>query len=361
MTTSTSAGTTGFLLYCRPGFEKECAAEIQEHAGFAGLAGYSKAGAGTGFVVYRTHPAAGPEVERASVRYADLIFARQKVLNPVLLGELPDTDRITPILEQARLAHPCYSAVWLETADTNAAKELGAFTRKFRTPFVRAAEKAGVSGSAIAAPRLHVFFLSATSVYLGYSWPDDSAPWPMGIPRLKFPRGAPSRSTLKLEEAFLSLLSDPERLPAPGMTAVDLGAAPGGWTWQLVRRHLRVYAVDNGALQRELLESGLVEHIRADAFRYRPPKPVDWMVCDVVERPSRIAALVARWISEGWCRQSIFNLKLPMKRRYEEVKRCRQIIGAALEQACIRHDIRFKQLYHDREEVTGWLRRFGRP
>ena len=53
----------------------------------------------------------------------------------------------------------------------------------------------------------------------------------------KFPRSAPSRSTLKLEEALLVLLDEDERERwlKPGMRAVDLGASPGGWTWQLVQ------------------------------------------------------------------------------------------------------------------------------
>jgi 23S rRNA C2498 (ribose-2'-O)-methylase RlmM len=49
----------------------------------------------------------------------------------------------------------------------------------------------------------------------------------MGIPRLKFPADAPSRSTLKLEEAlhvFIPADEWDERL-ANGMYAVDLGPA----------------------------------------------------------------------------------------------------------------------------------------
>jgi 23S rRNA (cytidine2498-2'-O)-methyltransferase len=139
----------------------------------------------------------------------------------------------------------------------------------------------------------------------------------------------------------------------PGMKAVDLGAAPGGWTWQLVRRDLNVLAVDNGPMDAALMETGQVKQRREDGFRFRPPEPVDWMVCDMVESPSRIAALAARWIAQGLCAQTIFNLKLPMKRRWEEVERCRGIIAQALEGRPYR--LRIKHLYHDREEVTAWI------
>ncbi|MGZ5104450.1 MAG: 23S rRNA (cytidine(2498)-2'-O)-methyltransferase RlmM, partial [Usitatibacter sp.] len=142
---------------------------------------------------------------------------------------------------------------------------------------------------------------------------------------------------------------------APGMTAVDLGAAPGGWTWQLVHRGLMVVAVDNAAMDPALLETGQVKHRRDDGFHYRPSEPADWMACDMVESPSRIARLAASWVAQEWCGQSIFNLKLPMKKRWEEVERCRAIIDEALGGAG--YYLRMKQLYHDREEVTAYLAR----
>ena len=79
------------------------------------------------------------------------------------------------------------------------------------------------------------------------------------------------------------------------------------------------------------------------------------MVCDMVESPSRIAHLVSRWLAQGWCRESVFNLKLPMKKRWEEVERCRAIIDEALGGGG--YYLRLKQLYHDREEVTGYIAR----
>jgi 23S rRNA (cytidine2498-2'-O)-methyltransferase len=200
--------------------------------------------------------------------------------------------------------------------------------------------------------RLHAFFPQGDKVYLCSADPAMAAPWPQGIPRLKFPREAPSRSTLKLEEALLVLLDagERERWLKAGMSAVDLGAAPGGWTWQLVRRSMRVTAVDNGPMAASLLQSGLVTHRREDGFRFQPKKPVDWMVCDMVEQPRRVAELVARWLSAGWCRRSIFNLKLPMKKRYDETRLCLDLIRAKGGARTIA--LRARQLYHDREEIT---------
>jgi 23S rRNA (cytidine2498-2'-O)-methyltransferase len=134
----------------------------------------------------------------------------------------------------------------------------------------------------------------------------------------------------------------------------ELGAAPGSWIWQLVRRGLRVTVVDNGAMDAGLMARALVDHRREDDFYFRPRKSVDWLVCDMVEKPGRIAALVAQWCHEGWCREVIFNLKLPMKGRHETSLACHGDMEAAL--AGRRHRLRFKQLYHDPEEVTGHCR-----
>ena len=141
----------------------------------------------------------------------------------------------------------------------------------------------------------------------------------------------------------------------PGSSAVDLGASPGGWTWQLVQRGFMVTAVDNGPMDAALMDSGQVRHRRDDGFHFRPADPVELMVCDMVESPSRIARLVSGWIAQGWCRETIFNLKLPMKKRWEELERCRALIDEALGGSG--YYLRMKQLYHDREEVTAYLAR----
>ena len=120
------------------------------------------------------------------------------------------------------------------------------------------------------------------------------------------------------------------------------------------RGETRVIAVDNGPLKGEVNDNPLVTHLRADGLSCLPKRPVDWMVCDIVEQPARIAALVARWIGEGRARHTIFNLKLPMKKRYDEVRRCEAIIRDALANADVRHTLALRQLYHDREEVTGY-------
>jgi 23S rRNA (cytidine2498-2'-O)-methyltransferase len=348
------------ILYCRPGFEPECAAEINDLATQAGVPGYSKTSRGDGYVVYVCHAADGASLIMKLLVFSQLIFVRQWFASPGLIEGLPASDRITPLLEQMR-GFPQCGELMIETADTNEAKELAGFCRKFTSPCAQQLRKAGILSAKRTEklPRLHLFFLSSERVYLGVSYPGNHARDEMGIPRLKFPAAAPSRSTLKLDEAFLHFLTETqrERLLEPGMRSVDLGAAPGGWTWQLVKRHLQVVAVDNGPMAESLMDSGLVTHVREDGFRFQPQRSVQWMVCDMADQPSKVAKHMALWLQQGWSERIIFNLKLPMKKRYLAVCECQDLIRELLGQAGVTYQLDLKQLYHDREEVTGYLRR----
>jgi 23S rRNA (cytidine2498-2'-O)-methyltransferase len=347
------------FLYCRSGFERECAQEIADRAIEFEIEGETIAEANTGFVVYSSAQA-GQVGQRQKLNA--LVFARQWIHAAEYVDDLPTRDRVTPLIERCGLRGK-FGEVFVEHADTNEAKTLSSFCRKFSAVFSLAASESGLldSSRANSLPRLHLFFLDSGRCHIGHSWPNNASPWPMGIPRLRFPAGAPSRSTLKLAEAFMSFLSREEqeqRLRA-GMRAVDLGAAPGGWSWQFASRGIHVAAIDNGPLSRDLLATGMVEHLKTDGFHYRPRRPVDWMVCDMVEKPLRIARLVADWVARGDCRETIFNLKLPMKKRYETVEEARLVILSELQKAGVASELRMKQLYHDREEVTGYLRRLA--
>jgi 23S rRNA (cytidine2498-2'-O)-methyltransferase len=341
---------TGLLCYCRAGFEPELAAELAARASASGHHGYARTERGSGHVVFVSDDVAS--LSRA-LPWRELIFARQKLILLAELRDLDPRDRITPILDALEAADARYGTLLVEHPDSDAAKPLAGLARAFGNALRPALRAHGILAPRddAALPRLHVCFVAGDHLLLGHGVPGDSAPWPMGIPRLRLHRDAPSRSALKLEEALLSLLDDEERttLLQEGMQAADLGAAPGGWTWVLARHGLRVVAVDNGPLRPQVLDTGLVEHLRADGFRWHPGQPLDWMVCDMVEQPRRVAARMAEWFREGWCRQAIFNLKLPMKKRWDETMSCLDLFEA---QAGRRLRLRIRQLYHDREEIT---------
>lgn len=391
------------LLYCRPGFENECAAEISDAATGLNVAGYCRAKPDSGYVLFVPADPADMRVLRRGLRFADLVFPRQLLFAGEIVADLPLTDRAGPLTAAASVLAPRFSDLLLETADTNEAKELSTFLHKFEKPFAKALRDCGLLGDGDEAPakpraskgfpgdatetprqepiyegpamkftadapsplprpegagqrgaRLHVFFLSSSAAICAISDAGNRSDWHLGIPRLRMPKDAPSRSTLKLAEAFLAFeLEDQLR---PGQTAVDLGAAPGGWTYQLVRRGIHVTAVDNGPMDKALLGFEMVEHLREDGLKYRPKRPVDWLVCDMVESPSRIARVIADWLAEGKAAAAVFNLKLPMKRRYDELETCRALIETRLDEAGFTYTLAARQLYHDREEVTVFVR-----
>jgi len=340
---------TGLLCYCRAGFEPELAAELAERAARSGLAGYPKAERGDGFVRFLGEQ--GHALAQA-LPLRDLIFARQKLRLLAELRDLDPKDRVTPVIA-ALFERQAFGALVVEHPDTDAAKPLAGLARGFGNALRPALRRVGMltAQDDDALPRLHVCLLAGNHLLLASGHPHDAAPWPLGIPRLALHRDAPSRSALKLEEALLVLLDDGERarLLRPGMRAADLGAAPGGWTWVLARHGLRVSAVDNGPLRQHVLDTGLVEHLRADGFRWQPSRPLDWLVCDMVEQPRRVAERMATWFREGWCRHAIFNLKLPMKKRWEETALCLELFATQAQRPLA---IRARQLYHDREEIT---------
>jgi 23S rRNA (cytidine2498-2'-O)-methyltransferase len=341
--------STGLLCYCRAGFEPELAAELTERAALARHAGHARAERGTGFVVFAAEDAAS--LSRA-LPWNSLIFARQKIDLFAELRTLDPRDRVSPILA-ALQGRTGFGTLRVEHPDSDAGKPLAGLARSFANALRPALRKAGVLARQDdeRAPRLHVCFIAGDHAFVGCSRPGDSAPWPLGIPRLRTDANAPSRSALKLDEALLVLL-DPqerERLLRPGMRAADLGAAPGGWTWVLTRHGLRVTSIDNGPLRQQVMDTGLVDHLRADGFSWQPSQPLDWMVCDMVEQPRRVAERMATWMREGWCRHTIFNLKLPMKKRWQETRLCLDLF---VEQAQRPLVLRARQLFHDREEIT---------
>lgn len=160
---------------------------------------------------------------------------------------------------------------------------------------------------------------------------------------------APSRAGMKLEEALDTLGLAPGR----GEVCVDLGAAPGGWTQQLVSRGAAVIAVDPANLAPELERHPRVRHVKASAFSFEPEEPADWLFCDMAWRPLEVAQLLAKWGRRGWALHLVANIKLPMKDKNPIVHRVRHTL---VELGGWKH-LRARQLYHDRDEVTVTARR----
>ncbi len=348
---------TQWLLYCRPGFGQDCAQEaLRQAKQQKPIIGIEQPAIlpDSGYVIVA--------LNEQKLSYRELIFARQLIRLHRTIASLPERDRLTPILSAISALPGTFGTLWLEVPDTNDGKTLSAFTRRFQPLLETALREQGKLQDSIPnadrqLPRLHIFFPDKSSVLIGSSDPHNSASALMGIVRQSMPAEAPSRSTLKLAEAIEVFMdrSEQTRLLRSGMTAVDLGAAPGGWTWQMVKRGIRVAAVDNGPMKGVLAKHPLVEHLKQDGFKFAPRKAVDWLVCDMVEKPSKVATLIGTWFASGWCKHAIFNLKLPMKQRVVALDAALGGIRKQLDEEGINYRMTAKQLYHDREEVTVFL------
>jgi len=351
----------GLYLPCRAGFEPECAAEISERAATFGVAGYAKTERNSGYVRFLGLPAEDQISLCRALPWRSLIFARQRLSVFAELRDLDPKDRLAPVLEAMAGRGVVFGELSMEHPDADggadlSGRDLAGLARSFGNALRAGLRRVGHLSAKDdpKKPTLHVVLLAGTHLLLSAGDAEDSPPWPGGIPRLRLASDAPSRSALKLEEALLLLLDEPERARwmKQGQQAVDLGAAPGGWSWVLARAGLSVTAVDNGPMADSALGTGLIKHLRSDGFRWRPPHPIDWLVCDMVEQPKRVAQLMGDWLIDGDARKAIFNLKLPMKKRWQEVSEQLGALETRLQQAGLNFELRARQLYHDREEIT---------
>ena len=342
------------LGYCRPGFEADAGLEIQTKAAELGSYGFFRADKNSGYYLFEAQQTSHSLLDKLC--FQQLIFTRQwlRVLGHHVdlsrddrLGDLKPSLEELPLISELRVEHP----------DTEPGKELSRFCRKFSVPLRQVLKKQQCYNEKKQANCLTAFFVTGTECFVGVAPVSNMNPLPGGIMRLKFPAESPSRSTLKLDEAFLTFIPEKEReqrLKA-GLNAVDLGACPGGWTYQLVRRGMFVQAVDNGLMADSLMETGQVSHFREDGFKFKPKKKnVHWLVCDMIEQPQKVAKLMAQWVNDDWCKEAMFNLKLPMKRRLESVLECMEIIAQELNHE---FDCKAKHLYHNRDEITVYLRK----
>lgn len=172
---------------------------------------------------------------------------------------------------------------------------------------------------------------------------DCASPFPNGEALFEEDHSAPpSRAYLKLWELFTVHGFHPR----PGEVCLDLGSAPGGWTWVLQGLGCRVVSVDKAALEPRIARLPGVRHLRQSAFALEPQEagPVDWLFADVVCYPERLYALVQRWLEAGTARNFVCTVKFQGATDHGIVRRFAAIPGS-----------RLVHLYHNRHELT-WYR-----
>lgn len=174
--------------------------------------------------------------------------------------------------------------------------------------------------------------------------------WPGGRVQLARPKGQISRSEFKLEEITRTQLAD---LPTSG-AALDLGAAPGGWTRILLERGLDVWAVDSGELDARLHDRPGLTYVPtlAGPFLAENEQQFDLVVNDMRMEPLLSASIMnsaARFVPSGG--MGVMTIKL------QPASPLRQIDATAAALQSMWQIETVRQLFHNRHEVTAILRR----
>jgi 23S rRNA (cytidine2498-2'-O)-methyltransferase len=175
-------------------------------------------------------------------------------------------------------------------------------------------------------------------------WQRVLSPWPGGYTEIPRDLRPPSRAYRKLLEVERRW----GRPIEPNETCVDLGAAPGGWTFLALERGARVTAVDRSPLRDDLMAHPQLTFAQGDAFRYRPDEPVDWLLADIIAFPDRPLELLEAWLGGGWCRHFVVTFKF----RGEPTPEVLSALKHLLRERTARHGLR--QLQENKNEVTAW-------
>ncbi len=215
------------------------------------------------------------------------------------------------------------------------------------------AEETGAIES-IKKPQVAISLLCTTEKgYLGISTIEENlSNWPGGMRHFAQTPEQISRAEFKLLEA-LEVFG--VTLPAQGR-ALDLGAAPGGWTRLLLDAGLRVVAVDPATLDPRLAGRPHLEHYRGYAKTYLEESTKQRKRFDVIANDMRMDAReAARLLVQAHrCLQAsgfvISTLKLPhATRAIDPLKTLKEALSILSKCYTI---VQARQLFHNRQEVT---------
>lgn len=170
---------------------------------------------------------------------------------------------------------------------------------------------------------------------------DNLSEWRLGIAHYSH---TINRAEHKLDECI-----DFFHLTLPGRDALDIGAAPGGWTQTLVNRGYHVTAVDPGDMDPDIASHPHVQHlsITAQAFLHQQTATYDLIVNDMImdcRESARIMLDFAGRIRPNGL--GIITLKLPKQKYGKKLKSAVKILRTAYDLLGIR------QLPSNKSELT---------
>ena len=110
----------------------------------------------------------------------------------------------------------------------------------------------------------------------------------------------------------------------------------------------QVTAIDRSPLREDLMHHPRLRFVQADAFKYVPEEPVDWLLSDVIAFPARSLELLETWLSRRWCRQFCVTIKFRGQEEYSRLEQCKSLLDSLGTEYCLH------RLTHNRNEVTAY-------
>ena len=148
----------------------------------------------------------------------------------------------------------------------------------------------------------------------------------------------PGRAYLKLWEAFTIF----GIRPGQGELCLELGAAPGSWTWVLGNLGARVFSIDKAPLAAHVESMPNVNHCLGSGFALTPDLTgrVDWLFSDMICYPQRLLALVQQYIEARAMRHALCTIKFQSSEDHNLIAAFASIEGAQIRHlSCNKHEL----------------------
>ncbi len=130
-------------------------------------------------------------------------------------------------------------------------------------------------------------------------------------------------------------------------TALDIGAAPGGFSKELSLHNIQVMALDPAEMDSSILEDPHITHVKLRAEEFVPSSSYDLFVNDMNMHPkdsARIILSLSPFLTkEGYC---IMTIKCPSKNVFYYIEEVKKILESSFSH------FRFQHLPHNRMEIT---------
>ncbi len=166
-----------------------------------------------------------------------------------------------------------------------------------------------------------------------------SSPFPDGEAHFEEDRiSPPSRAYLKLWEVFTLTGIH----PLPGELCLDLGAAPGGWTWVIAKLGARAFSLDKALLDPSVASMANVDSCVGSGFALEPGDvgKTDWLFSDMACYPERLLQTVQKWIEADAFHNAVCTIKLQGATNHAVVQAFRSIPGSqVLHLSCNKHEL----------------------